>query len=200
MLFIRIQVSEFDLFMAYDSESLTSTLFPDCVWIMIECFSISFPGGLAGKEPTCQCRRRERWGFDPLVRKIPWERKCHLLQYSCLKNFMLWGAWRAAVCRVARVRHDWAHTHTHTNFSIEFQGSWCDSFCVFGSCSQRSALCDTMDCSMPASPVHLCLPEFAQIYVHWIFIFCCPLLLSSLVFHTIKVSSRELALFIRWPK
>lgn len=30
------------------------------------------PRWLCGKEPTCQCRRR---GFDPRVRKIPWERK-----------------------------------------------------------------------------------------------------------------------------
>ena len=28
-----------------------------------------------GKEPTCQCRRQKRQGFDPLVRKIPWRRE-----------------------------------------------------------------------------------------------------------------------------
>ena len=27
--------------------------------------------GASGKEPTCQRRRRERLGFDPLVGKIP---------------------------------------------------------------------------------------------------------------------------------
>ena len=30
------------------------------------------PGGASGKEPACQCRRRE---FNPCVRKIPWRRK-----------------------------------------------------------------------------------------------------------------------------
>ena len=30
------------------------------------------------------------------------------------------------------------------------------------------ALCDTMDSSMPGIPVLHCLPEFAQIHVHWI--------------------------------
>ena len=30
------------------------------------------PGGASGKESTCQCRRH---GFDPWVRKIPWNRK-----------------------------------------------------------------------------------------------------------------------------
>ena len=34
-----------------------------------------FPGGASGKEPACQCRRHERCGFDPWVRKIPWNRK-----------------------------------------------------------------------------------------------------------------------------
>ena len=36
--------------------------------------SWGFPGGASGKEPTCQCRRHRRQGFDPWVRKIPWRR------------------------------------------------------------------------------------------------------------------------------
>jgi len=34
-----------------------------------------FPGGVSGKEPTCQCRRLKRRGFDPWVRMILWRRK-----------------------------------------------------------------------------------------------------------------------------
>ena len=30
-----------------------------------------FPGGTGGKEPTCQCKKHERCGFNPWVRKIP---------------------------------------------------------------------------------------------------------------------------------
>ena len=33
---------------------------------------MGFPGGTSGKEPTCQCRRCNRLGFDPWVGKIPW--------------------------------------------------------------------------------------------------------------------------------
>ena len=33
------------------------------------------PRWLSGKEPTCQCRRHKRCGFDPWVGKIPWCRK-----------------------------------------------------------------------------------------------------------------------------
>ena len=30
---------------------------------------MSFPGGISGKEPACQCRR---CGFDHWIGKIPW--------------------------------------------------------------------------------------------------------------------------------
>ena len=33
-----------------------------------------FPGGASGKEPSCQCKRNKRHGFDSWVRKIPWKR------------------------------------------------------------------------------------------------------------------------------
>ena len=33
-----------------------------------------FPGGASGKEPPCQCRRRNRHGLDPWVGNIPWRR------------------------------------------------------------------------------------------------------------------------------
>jgi len=33
-----------------------------------------FPGGASGKEPTCQCRRCKRPGFNPWVEKMPWRR------------------------------------------------------------------------------------------------------------------------------
>ena len=35
---------------------------------------LGFPGGARGKEPTCQCRRCKRQGFDLWVGKIPWRR------------------------------------------------------------------------------------------------------------------------------
>ena len=35
---------------------------------------LGFPGGTSVKDPTCQCRRYKRCGFDPQVGKIPWQR------------------------------------------------------------------------------------------------------------------------------
>ena len=67
-------------------------------------------------------------------------------------------------------------------------------------------LCDLMDCSMPGFPVHHQLLEFIKLtfiesvmpYNH--LILCCPLLLLSSIFPSIRVFSNESILCIRWPK
>ena len=41
---------------------------------IINKYKSGFPGSASGKEPSCQCRRCSRCGFDPWVRKIPWRR------------------------------------------------------------------------------------------------------------------------------
>ena len=67
-------------------------------------------------------------------------------------------------------------------------------------------LCDPGDCSMPGSCVLPCLPEFAQIHVHWVSDAIwtshplLPLLLLPSVFPSITVFSDESALCIRWPR
>ena len=67
-------------------------------------------------------------------------------------------------------------------------------------------LCDTMECSVPGSPVFHGLQEFAQIHVHWVsdvinhLIICLLLLLLPSIFPSIRVFSNESALHIRWPK
>ena len=67
-------------------------------------------------------------------------------------------------------------------------------------------LCNPMDCRTPTSPDLHYLPEFSQSHVHWIInasnplILCCPLLLLSSIFASIRVFFNELALCIRWPK
>ena len=44
----------------------------------------------------------QRHGFDPWVGKIPWRRKCHPLQESCLGNPMDRGAWWTVVHEVTK--------------------------------------------------------------------------------------------------
>ena len=66
-------------------------------------------------------------------------------------------------------------------------------------------LCDPMNPSIPALPVHQKLLESTQTHVHWVgdaiqnLLLCCPLLLPS-IFPSIKIFSNESAVCIRWPK
>ena len=54
-----------------------------------------FPGGASGKEPSCQCRRCKRRGFDSWVGRSSGGGHSNPLQYSCLENLMDRGAWQA---------------------------------------------------------------------------------------------------------
>ena len=40
-------------------------------WQMFIEHILGFPGSASAKGPACQCRSRERRGFDPWARKIP---------------------------------------------------------------------------------------------------------------------------------
>ena len=59
-------------------------------------------GSTSGKEPTYQCRRGERHGFNPWVRRSPGGWHGNPLQYSCLENTMDRGGWWATIHRVIK--------------------------------------------------------------------------------------------------
>ena len=63
---------------------------------------LGFPDGDSGKEPTCQCRRHKRHGFNTWVGKIPGGGHGNPFQYSCLENPMDRGAWWATAHRIAK--------------------------------------------------------------------------------------------------
>ena len=48
---------------------------------------------LSYKEPTYQCKRHRRYGFNFWAGKVPWGSKWHTCQYSCLENPMNREAW-----------------------------------------------------------------------------------------------------------
>ena len=88
------------------------------------CNSLS-PSGASGKEPSCQCRRCKRCGFDPWVGKIPWRRKWQPTAVfssgkSCgqrsLVGYGPWG-WKESDATEHRAHSTCAcaHTHTHTH-------------------------------------------------------------------------------------
>ena len=78
----------------------------------------SFPSGTSGKEPTCQCRRRKRHGFDPESGRAPGGGHSNPFQYSCLENPMTEETGGLWFIRLQRVGHDWrdlAHTTSMLN-------------------------------------------------------------------------------------
>jgi len=64
-----------------------------CVCVCV-CFYWGFPGGLDGKESTCNTGDP---GSSPGSRRCPGEGNGYPLQYSCLENSMDRGAWWATV-------------------------------------------------------------------------------------------------------
>ena len=79
---------------------------------------------------------------------------------------------------------------------------WIDGCCPVTVVS----LCDPVDSSTPGLPVLHHLPEPAQTHVHRVrdaihpLVLCCPFLLLSSIFPTVRVFSSESVLHIRWPK
>ena len=65
------------------------------------CGNSGFAGGARGKG-VCQCRRLRDAGSIPGSGRSPGGGHGNPLQYSCLKNPMDRGAWRATVHRVAK--------------------------------------------------------------------------------------------------
>ena len=72
------------------------------VWKKVASHVWSFPSWLNGKESTCQSRKHRGHGFDPWVGKNPGGGNGNPLQYSCLGNPMVRGAWWATVHGVAK--------------------------------------------------------------------------------------------------
>ena len=64
-------------------------------------WSVGFPGGVSGKEPTCQWKRNNRFELDPGAGRSPGGGYSNPLQYSCLENPMNRRAWWATVHEAA---------------------------------------------------------------------------------------------------
>ena len=80
--------------------------------------------GANGKEPVCQCRRRNsrEVGLIPGLGRSPGGGCGNPLQYSCLENSVETGAWRATVHGVAQsqTRLNRLSMHAPTRFYVWF--------------------------------------------------------------------------------
>ena len=91
-----------------------------CYWNL----SLGGWGGPSGKEPTCQCRRHKRHGFDPWIGKIPCGRKW------LVTPVFLPGKCTGEICRLLSIgphrgEHNWrdltgAHTDDNSDKIIYF--------------------------------------------------------------------------------
>ena len=72
-------------------------------WVLFD----SCPGGSAGKEPTCHCRRHKRHGFDPWVGKIPWMRSWQPTPVFLPGKFHQQRSLVSYSPESCRVRHHW---------------------------------------------------------------------------------------------
>ena len=84
-----------------------SSKFLERVWLIYPTqLSLSLSQGASGKkkkkQPTYQCRRHERHGWNPGWKRSLGGGHGNPLHYSCLENPMDRGAWQAAVHRVAQ--------------------------------------------------------------------------------------------------
>ena len=106
-------------------------------------------------------------------------------------------AWCAPIHVVTK---SWTQLSDWTKLRISF--SSVQSLQLFAS----PTLSDPMDCNIPGLSVNHQLLEFTQTHAHWVddasnhLILCCPLLLSPLIFPSIRVFSNESVLLIKRPK
>ena len=167
---------------------------------------LAFPGGSDGKESAWSSGDL---GSFPGSEWSPWEGNGNLLQYSCLENSKDRGAWWATVPRIKRIRHNWGINTFNTYYLLliifillenisDIQFSSVTQLCL--------TLCNPMECSTPGLQVHrnswslLKLMSIKSVMPSNHLILCCPLLLLSSIFTSIRVFSSESVLCIRWPK
>ena len=65
---------------------------------------IGFPDGSAGKESTCNTGDTGDAGSIPKLGRSLGEENGNPLQYSCLENLMVRGAWWVTIHRIAKSR------------------------------------------------------------------------------------------------
>ena len=109
------------------------------------------PRWCSGKEPTCQCRRHRRCGFDTWVGKLPWRRKWQLNplllpgkfhRQMSLAGYSPWGP-----RELDMIAPYWAHTQLEKFKWIAPNFTW--SHC-------NTVICTNVSTSLIHDPLHHC--------------------------------------------
>ena len=127
-----------------------------------------FPGSASGKEPTCQCRRHKRRGFNSWVGKVPWRRAgqptpaflpVEFNGQMSLVGYSPWGR---------RAGHNWSDlAHIHAR-------SWCNLWWS-SHCSRRiTTSSQSRSGAFNTTPLKICLRLFLSVQknsqmsrLHW---------------------------------
>ena len=128
--------------------------------------------GSKEKESACQCRRPKRYRLDPWVGKIPWKRKWQPTAVflsgkpyggRSLAGYTPWGH---------RVRHDWAHMHTHPTLNwFRILDLWviAENQKMSGSGSDMRPV-SLLLCTCERAGLHQCFPGCGMRQVNEIFL------------------------------
>ena len=96
-----------------------------CIELCTRVRALGLPGGASGKEPTRQCRRHKRPGFDTWVGKIPWRRAWQptpvFLPGESYGQRSLAG-YSPCGCRESDTT-EWHSMHTHTHMRVSLMKS-----------------------------------------------------------------------------
>ena len=111
-----------------------------------------FPGGTSGKEPTCQCRRHKRCGFDPWVWKNPLEEgmatHSSILAWRIPRTEEPGRLWSIGLQSQTRLKRLSTHSHDDQISGLPCFPSLLPSQCL----SSSSRACDTHFLYEPLEP------------------------------------------------
>ena len=106
---------------------LTAEIAASDIWPQIN-HPKGFLGGASGKEPTCQCRRHKRLGFNPWVRKTPWRRAWQPTPVSLPgESHGLWAWWTTVhSVKKSQIGLKWLHMYAYKLFqpSLAIWATW----------------------------------------------------------------------------
>ena len=188
----------------------------NCAWLWL---CPDFPGGSAVKNPPASSGNMSS---IPGSRRFPGEENGNLLQYSCLGNPMDRGTWHA-VCEVAKESDRTWRLNNNTTLSMiqvslarqvnpKIIFNWVEILLKYFAISSVQSLSRVRLFTTPwiaARQASLSitnsrsshrLTSIESVMPSSYLILCRPLHFPPSIFSSIRVSSNESALCIRWPK
>ena len=130
---------------------------------------MDFPGGVSGKELTCQCRKHKKHGFSPWVRKIPCRRAWQptlvfLPEESCRHTSLVgYSPWKQLSTAPP--------IHSPSPFNRDFQGYTSTTVMASTTYTDQYLLCCKIQCALVTPHFSCHLGTFTHLII-WKTITC----------------------------